>query len=66
MNDGSAFLADHLIGDTPVRQWVLSLPHQLRYLLAYDSAILTDVVGAFMGSVFQYLRWKAKLRRSRE
>jgi len=60
MNDGAAFLTDRLIGDTPVRQWVLSLPHPLRYLLAYDSAILGEVVGAFVRAVFQHLRWKAK------
>lgn len=42
MNDGAAFLADRVIGDTAVRQWVLSLPHPLRYLLAYDSAILGE------------------------
>lgn len=60
MNDGAAFLTDRLIGDTPVRQWVLSLPHPLRYVLAYDSAILSEVVGAFVGAVFQHLRWKAK------
>lgn len=40
MNDGAAFLTDRLIGDMPIRQWVLSLSHPLRYLLAYDSAIL--------------------------
>jgi len=29
----------------PVRQWVLSFPHALRYRLAYDSAMLSDVLG---------------------
>ncbi|MEW5748987.1 MAG: hypothetical protein AB1793_09435, partial [Candidatus Thermoplasmatota archaeon] len=37
-----------------------SLPHPLRYILAYDSAILGEVVGAFVGAVFQHLKWKAK------
>lgn len=60
MNDGAAFLTDHLIGDTPVRQWVLSFPRPLRYILAYDSAVLGDVVNAFVEAVFQFLRWKAK------
>src|SRR5579862_9471418 len=25
MNDGAAFLVDYVLGDTPVRQWVLSM-----------------------------------------
>ena len=60
MNDGAAFLSDQVIGDTPVRQWVLSLPRPLRYILAYDSAVLGEVLNAFLGAVFQFLRWKAK------
>ena len=60
MNDGGAFLADHVIGDTPVRQWVLSLPRPLRSILAYDSAVLSAVLNAFIEAVFQFLRWKAK------
>ena len=60
MNDGAAFMTDHLIGDTPVRQWVLSLPRPLRYILAYDSTVLGEVVNAHIGAIFQYLCWKAK------
>jgi len=60
MNDGAAFLSDRVLDDTPVRHWVLSLPPPLRYLLAYDPALVTDVVTAFIRSVFAYLRRKAK------
>ena len=60
MSDGAAFLAEHVIGDTPVRHWVLSLPPPLRYLLAYDPSLVSDVLGAFLAAVFQFLRWKAK------
>ena len=60
MSDGAAFLVDHVIGDTPVRHWVLSLPPPLRYLLAYDTTLLSEVLGAFLLSVFQFLRWKGK------
>jgi hypothetical protein len=34
MAERSAHLIDHVFADVPVRQWVLSLPHRLRYLLA--------------------------------
>jgi hypothetical protein len=60
MNDGAAFLADRVIGDTPIRHWVLSLPPPLRYLLAYDATLVSDVLGVFVAAMFQSLRWKAK------
>ena len=44
----------------PTRQWVLSVPAPLRYLIAYDNEALNAVTSAFMGSVFTYLRSKAK------
>ena len=45
----------------PVRQWVLSLPHALRYRLAYDAPMVTDVLGIFTRTVFASL-----IRRARE
>jgi Transposase zinc-binding domain len=36
MTDIAAHLVDHIIPAVPVRQFVLSLPHWLRYRLAYD------------------------------
>jgi hypothetical protein len=38
----------------------LSLPRPLRYLLAHDSALLGEVVGAFIDAAFRFLRCKAK------
>jgi hypothetical protein len=37
MTDIAAHLVDHIIPAVPVRQFVLSLPHWLRYRLAYDA-----------------------------
>lgn len=60
MNEGAAFLVDRVLGDTPMRHWVLSLPIPLRYLLAYDSELCGEVLGAFVKAIFRWLRWKAK------
>jgi hypothetical protein len=60
MNEGAAFLVDRVLGDTPMRHWVLSLPHPLRYLLAYNSKLCGEVLGAFVRSIFRWLRRKAK------
>ena len=40
MADTAAHLVDRVIPDVPVRQWVLSPPHALRYRIAYDSSLL--------------------------
>ncbi len=60
MNDGAAFLTDCVLGDTRIRHWVLSLPHPVRHLLAYDPSLVREVLAAFLDSVFEHLRWKAK------
>ena len=36
MAECAAHLVDHVFPDVPVRQWVLSLPHRLRYQFAWS------------------------------
>jgi len=43
----------------PVRQWVLSLPYALRYRLAYDSGMVTEVLSVFSRAVIGNLRRRA-------
>ena len=43
----------------PVRQWVLTLPHRLRYRLAWDHDLCRAVVGVFVRAVFATLRRRA-------
>ncbi|MFH1807623.1 MAG: transposase zinc-binding domain-containing protein, partial [Pseudomonadota bacterium] len=38
MNESAALLVEHVLPPVPVRQWVLTLPIELRYRLAYDGA----------------------------
>lgn len=37
-------LTDHVIPRMPVRQWVLSVPTRLRYLMQRDGAVLNMVL----------------------
>jgi hypothetical protein len=39
MAEHAAHLVDHMLPAVPIRQWVLSLPHRLRYLLAWDHGL---------------------------
>lgn len=44
MCEHAALLVDHVIPDVPIRQWVLSLPFQIRYLLAADSKAMGEIL----------------------
>jgi hypothetical protein len=61
MADTAAHLVDRVFPRVPVRQWVLSLPYYLRYRLAYDAQMVTDVLSIFTKTVFASL-----IRRARE
>src|SRR2546425_11510403 len=61
MSDTAAHLVARVFPRVPVRQWVLSLPYALRYRLAYDARMVSDVLSIFTKTVFGSL-----IRRSRE
>jgi hypothetical protein len=50
---------DRVFPLVPVRQWVLSLPFALRYRLAYDTSLVTDVLQIFIRAVFGSIRRRA-------
>jgi ribosomal protein S27AE len=60
MAERAAHLVDHVVPVVPVRQWVLSLPHRLRYVLAWDHALCRAVTGVFVRAVLGSLRRRAR------
>jgi len=52
----AAHLTMHVIPDVPVRQWVLSVPFELRLLLARDARALTAVGRIFVQQIFRWQR----------
>jgi hypothetical protein len=60
MAERSAYLIDHVFPDVPVRQWVLSLPHRLRYRLAWDHELCRAVTGVALRTVLGFLRRRAR------
>jgi len=60
MEQGAAWLCERVLPPVPLRQWVLSLPRALRYLLAYDGKLLRAVSSAAMREVFRFLRLRAR------
>jgi hypothetical protein len=59
MADTAAHLVDHVFPQVPVRQWVLSVPFGLRYRLAYDSSLVSNVLQIFVHTVFASIRRRA-------
>ncbi|MBW2243537.1 MAG: transposase [Deltaproteobacteria bacterium] len=55
-------LVDHVLPDVPIRQWVLTLPYQLRYRCAYDARLTSAVLRAFIRALFAELRRRARRR----
>ena len=60
MAERAAHLVDHVFPDVPVRQWVLSVPHRLRYQLAWDHDLCRAVVAVYMQAVLGWLRRRAR------
>jgi len=61
MEDGAAHLCNEVLPPLiPYRQWVLSFPRPLRYLMAYNPAICRDITRVLSRVVFRFLRRQAK------
>ncbi|OGQ81307.1 MAG: hypothetical protein A2289_08775, partial [Deltaproteobacteria bacterium RIFOXYA12_FULL_58_15] len=60
MNETVAHLVDYVIPDVPLRHWALTFPPPLRYLLAYDSDLCTEIFNIFVRTVFAWQRRLAK------
>ena len=62
MTERAAHLVDHVIPDVPVRQWVLTLPHRVRYLLAWRHDLCKAVVRVLLREVYRHQRTRARER----
>ena len=60
MANTAANLVDRILPAVPYRQWVLSLPRQVRFMLARDADLLGQVVGVFLHKVFAWQRRRAR------
>jgi hypothetical protein len=59
MADTAAHLCDAVLPHVPIRQWVLSLPFQIRYLLAYDTRLCAAVRRIFVRTLLGFLSERA-------
>lgn len=60
MAETAAYLVDEVFPKVPVRQWVLSFPFPIRYLLASNPKILSVILSITLRAITGWLRKKAK------
>ncbi len=60
MTERAAHLVDAVLPRVPVRQWVLSLPHRLRYLLAWNHALCRAVLSVYVRALLGFQRQRAQ------
>jgi hypothetical protein len=53
-------LLDEVLPRVPLRQWVLSLPYRLRYLLAWDHGLARAVLGVSVRILLGFQRHRAR------
>jgi Putative transposase/Transposase zinc-binding domain len=56
MLDVVTHLCAHVIPEVPVRQWVITVPAPVRYLIAYNAELLARITSIFVHAVFAHLR----------
>ena len=62
MAETAAHLVERVLPEQPIRQWVLSFPFPLRFLLATRPTVLTQVLGIVYRAVSTFLVRRAGLR----
>jgi hypothetical protein len=60
MTERAAHLVDDVIPFVPVRQWVLTLPYRLRYLLAWDHGLSRAVLAVHARALRDFYRQQAQ------
>jgi len=56
MAETAAHLVDHVLPPVPYRQWVLTVPYRIRYLIAFDRDLCMAVKRIFMRAVMGWQR----------
>jgi hypothetical protein len=60
MNDTAAHLVDRVLPQTPIRQWVCSMPFSLRYPMGYDKKLCADILSAFASELMHWYKLRGK------
>ncbi len=59
-------LVEQVLPHVPYRQWTLSFPHRVRWVLLKDVGLLSDILTVFLRAVFALQRRRARLPQAEE
>jgi hypothetical protein len=62
MNDIAAQLVDYVIPKTAVRQWVVTVPIYLRYIMASNKKVLSKILKIIISTISSYYKKKVATR----
>jgi len=62
MAERAAHLIDRVLPPVPLRQWVLTVPHRLRYLMAWDHRLCRAVLGVYVRVLLGWYRRRGRRR----
>jgi hypothetical protein len=62
MAETAAHLVDRVFPDVAVRQWVLALPHRVRFLCAYDPVLCRRIRRIFVRAIASFYQRRARAR----
>lgn len=60
MNEVAAHMVESVIPEVPVRQWVISFPFSVRYILAYKPQLVTGVLSIFNRIISNWIVKRAR------
>jgi hypothetical protein len=60
MSATAAHLVDHVYPAAPVRQWTVTLPVSIRYIIGYDADLCREVHGLAVDAIYRWMRDRAK------
>ena len=60
MNDEAAHLVDKVLPQIVYRQWVISFPYKLRYMMAYNPKLTNKILSIFISVISSHLKKKAR------
>ena len=58
--DTAAHLVDRVLPEAPYRQWVLTFPWEVRFLLAMDRKFLSEMLRVFLRTLFAWQRLRGR------
>jgi len=59
-SDTAAWLVDEVLPVAPYRQWVLTFPWEIRFLIAFDDAFFSRMTATFIRTLFAWQRARAR------